>query len=83
MLIDTNQALDALDESISWKLRPALDPDARFDSIASKLHRIFPELTIAQIDLLLGDLKRDFARDMREAEWSLYQAFRCTIGAED
>lgn len=84
-MIDVNIALDALAEAIDWKLRPALDSDRVFDAIASKLRRLpaFKQMTIAQIDLLLADLEREFAHDMREAEWATYAAFRCTIGGEE
>jgi hypothetical protein len=85
MLIDSNAALDAIDEAISWKLRPALNPNRIFDEIASALHRHprFRDLKITELDLALADLKREFAREMRETEWHLYEAFRCTLGVND
>jgi hypothetical protein len=83
MLIDSNIALDSLDVAINWKLRPALDPDRLFDEIASRLHKLFPHLTISQIDLLLADLRRQHAHDMREAEWQVYDGFRTTLGVND
>jgi hypothetical protein len=54
MVIDTSTALDALDEAIKWKLRPALDPDRIFDEIAFKLHRhpMFRHLKV--VDCALG-----------------------------
>jgi hypothetical protein len=84
MMVSTDWALDCLDEAISWKLRPAINVDRVFDEIASKLRRMpaFKQLTIVEIDLALADLKREFAHDMREAEWAMYAAFRCAIGAE-
>jgi hypothetical protein len=85
MMIDVNTALDALDECIDWKLKPALDSQKIFDDIASNLRRLpaFQHTKIVELDLALADLKRSFANEMREAEWQLYDAFRCSIGAEN
>jgi hypothetical protein len=84
MMIDTNTALDLLSEAIDWSLKPALDSQTLFDDIASKLHQRpeFKRLTIVQLDLLLADLKREFARSMHTAEWQLYDAFRTAIGED-
>jgi len=82
MLIEINEAFNALDEAISWRLRPALDADELFDELGSAIHRIFPELTITQIDLLLADLRRQHAQNMQQAEFSLFDAFRTTLGAD-
>jgi hypothetical protein len=82
MMIDADAALVALDDAVAWRLRPALDAEKLFDDIASKLHQRpeFKGLTINQLDLLLADLRREFAHAMRGAEWQLYDAFRCSIG---
>jgi hypothetical protein len=82
MLIDINRALDALDEAIGWKLRPALDPDELFDSISAELHRLLPELTVSQIDLRLADLRRRHVHAMQVAEHQLSDGFRTVIGAD-
>jgi hypothetical protein len=83
--IETAEALEALDECINWKLKPALDSQRVFDAVASRMrrHPAFAHLTIIQLDALLADSKREFANDMREVEWGLYTAFRCAIGGED
>jgi hypothetical protein len=83
MMIDADTALVALDDAIGWRLRPALNAQKLFDDIASKLHRhpSFKQLNITEIDLLLADLKREFAHDMHTAEWQLYESFRSSIGA--
>jgi hypothetical protein len=83
-MIDTNAALDCLDEAIAWRLRVDLDADELFDRIGSALHRhpAFRELKIVEIDQLLGDLRRQHAHNMREAEWRLYDAFRTVIGSD-
>jgi hypothetical protein len=83
MLIDHTVILDALNEAIGWQLRPALDSDRLFDDLGSRLHKLFPSLKITEIDLLLGDLKRQHVHNMQQIEWELYDAFCCTLGVRD
>jgi hypothetical protein len=85
MKIDAETALESVLMAIEYELVPATDPTKIFDGIVSKLqkHPRFHELKIAELDLLLADLKREFARDMCEAEWRLYSAFWTSLGVED
>jgi hypothetical protein len=84
MLIDTNTALDALDEAIEWKLRGPLDQ--LFDAILSDLRRRVPalkQMPLAELDLLVADSKREFAHNRDGATWDMFTAFRCAIGGEE
>jgi hypothetical protein len=84
MMIDTNIALTAFDDIISWKLRPALDPDRIFDELANRFrqHPRFRDLKISELDLLLADLKREFVHNMHVLEWALYTAFKTMLGED-
>ena len=79
MLITTDQALDALDEAISWKLRPALDPDELFDAFELDVHRL-TGMPLSQISLLFADHRRRHAEHVHATEWCLLDAYRAMIG---
>ena len=78
MMIDADAALVALDDAVAWRLRPALDAEKLFDDIASKLHQRpeFKGLTINQLDLLLADLRREFAPGCRARRHHAHSAER-------
>jgi hypothetical protein len=77
--ITTDQALDALDETIGWRLRPGLDPDELFDAIELELHRR-TGMPLSEISLLLADHRRRYAEHVRALEWRLLDAYQTMIG---
>jgi hypothetical protein len=85
MKIDAETAAESLWQSLDWELPKALDVDAVFDEIASHLRRNprFRDLSIAELDLALGDAKRAFQFRIVNLDWAIVRNFKDQIGFDD
>jgi len=74
MKIDIETAVESLWQAFEWE---PIDPAKMFDQIATRLRRnpMFRGMSIEQLDLILGDARQEFERDIDEYESRLVRAF--------
>jgi hypothetical protein len=78
-------AIESLWNAIEWELPKVIDATAVFDEIAYQLRRSpqFKGMSIAELDLILADAKRQFQFRTVNLEWAIVRAFKDQIGFDD
>jgi hypothetical protein len=75
-------AVESLWQAFEWE---PIKLTEIFDRMASRLHRHprFRDMSIAEIDRLLADIRREAEHDLSDYEWRLAAALRDAIAPEE